>query len=414
MNARGLSVWLVQIGEPLPTSADGVRMRTGALAETLVDRGHRLLWFTSAFDHFTKQWLRPRSGRFTLPAAGECLAIRGAGYRRNVSFRRFWDHRLIAWKWPALARGLPTPDIIVASMPTPDLAWKAVRYARSRQIPSILDVRDPWPDVLIDAVPAPLRAVARGVLAGDFRAQRRAAREATSVVAVTHELLQWEYRCSGRRPRDVDRVIYTGHREKTPSTNEGSAHDGLDAILGRIQGKFVVAFVGTFAHFHAPWVVLEAAVKLSPEIHYVLAGDGQEHESMRAAAARFPNVHFPGWLPSGATERLLRNAHVGICPTDRTALVFPNKAFAYLAAGLPIVSQFEGDLRHFITRREIGLHADPGARATFVAHLDRMAKDREFASRCGSNGRHLFEAEFDARRTIRDFADHVESVAAGH
>ncbi len=48
-----MRVWLLTVGEPLPTDGGSDRVwRTGFLARALADRGHEVVWWSSAFDPF--------------------------------------------------------------------------------------------------------------------------------------------------------------------------------------------------------------------------------------------------------------------------------------------------------------------------------------------------------------------------
>src|SRR2546425_947828 len=118
----------MQIGEPLPTRP--VReMRTALLCRKLAARGHSVLWWASAFDHFAKQWLFTDDTRTRVDSGLEILALKGCGYQDNLSLRRLVDHRLIARKFRRLSKSESRPDLIVASMPSHDLAYEAAVYA---------------------------------------------------------------------------------------------------------------------------------------------------------------------------------------------------------------------------------------------------------------------------------------------
>lgn len=41
---RSLNVWLVQTGEPLPLKGNVRKMRTGLIADKLLERGHSVYW----------------------------------------------------------------------------------------------------------------------------------------------------------------------------------------------------------------------------------------------------------------------------------------------------------------------------------------------------------------------------------
>ena len=67
-----LNIWLIQTGEPLPLNEKIKRMRTALLADKLIEGGHSVTWWTSAFDHFKKDWTFKQN---TELAIGEGLKI---------------------------------------------------------------------------------------------------------------------------------------------------------------------------------------------------------------------------------------------------------------------------------------------------------------------------------------------------
>jgi hypothetical protein len=115
-----MRVWLLTIGEPVPLGA-GVRdrlHRTGSFARYLVSRGHQVVWWTSAFDHFRKQHLAGHDTVVTEPDGLRIRMLRGSGYKRNVSLERFRDHRQVAQRFRLLSQSEEEPDILVSALPT--------------------------------------------------------------------------------------------------------------------------------------------------------------------------------------------------------------------------------------------------------------------------------------------------------
>ena len=116
-NKEPRTAWLVQSGEPLPLSPGVRRMRSAMLAEELIGRGYDVIWWTSAFDHFTKTWITQK-GRDLCPFDGlEIKLLWGRGYDNNVSVARFRDHREVARAFRSQAARRPPPDVVVASLP---------------------------------------------------------------------------------------------------------------------------------------------------------------------------------------------------------------------------------------------------------------------------------------------------------
>ncbi len=51
---------------------------------------------------------------------------------------------------PGRTRSLPAPDVVIGSTVHPFAAWAALRLARRKGVPFIFEIRDVWPETLID------------------------------------------------------------------------------------------------------------------------------------------------------------------------------------------------------------------------------------------------------------------------
>src|SRR2546425_9945755 len=108
-----MRIWLVTIGEPLPTDGAGTRLlRTGILASRLTARGHEVVWWTSAFDHNRKAHRVHADTTVQLePKLTVKLLSSPIGYRRNISLARLANHYHLARKFRRQAARETAPDI---------------------------------------------------------------------------------------------------------------------------------------------------------------------------------------------------------------------------------------------------------------------------------------------------------------
>jgi len=84
-----MRVWLLQIADPLPLAPGVRRMRTGMLADKLVERGHEVAWWTSAFDHVNKRMLFERDTELYLRKGPRIRALCRLG-RPTCAIERRW------------------------------------------------------------------------------------------------------------------------------------------------------------------------------------------------------------------------------------------------------------------------------------------------------------------------------------
>jgi len=404
-------VWLVQTGESLPLGRER-KLRTSLMAEKLLEKGHSLTWWTSAFDHLTKRWLWDKDEEILLRKDFRIVALKGVGYRRNISVARFIDHRKVAAKFRCRTYKSEKPDVVVVSMPPHDLAYEAVRYAKENNIPVIVDIRDLWPDIFVERFGKITRFVMKAALSNDFNMLRKTLKWANSITAVTKPFLEWGLNYAGRDMTPTDKVFYLGC-SKGSSTSSKLVSDRIRSLKDAVQGKFTVGFLGTFAHYHNPEIIVDAAERLKDkDIQFIIAGDGEFYDKIQAKANSLPNVHITGWLDAADIYAILGLFHVGVCPTGKDAVLFPNKAFTYLSAGLPIVSAFGGELKEILEKEQIGLYCRPGDVGSLVTALETLYINPSLWQEMAENARKVFSTRFDADIVYNDYSEHIERVAA--
>lgn len=406
---KKLNIWLLQLGEVLPITGDIPKKRTALLAEKLAENGHRCLWWASAFCHYKKSWVFNRDTEYELSPNITIKALKGCGYKKNFSFSRFLDHRIIARKFRKYAQKMPLPDIIVASVPPPDLACEAVLFAKKNKIPVLLDIRDQWPDVFFNYVPFWSRKFIRIIFFWDFFITKKAMEAADGLVAIMNTLLQWGLKYANRQISCKDRVFYLGYKK---NTSPGPKSDKSIKLAEHIKNKFVVTFIGSFTVLCSPRILLTCAEELigNQDICFVLAGEGQSFNQISEMSKKLPNVIITGWLNQDEIDTLLAHSHIGICPADVTIDAFTNKTFAYLAYGLPVISSYQGDLKEVIQKHQIGFYYQPNDREELKRCVLKLYGDPDLRSRMSLNAKRIFQEEFNSDRVYTRYAAHIENV----
>lgn len=410
-----MRIWLITIGEPLPTDGPDTRLlRTGILAEILAGRGHEVVWWSSAFDHVRKQH-RSHSESDVVAEGGYRLKIMDSpGYSRNVSLRRIWDHVLLARRLRVLARDEPVPDVILCSAPTIELCAVATRYGVERGVPVAIDVRDLWPDIFMEVLPAGLRPFARPAFGVYARVLRSALRRATGITGITEEIVQWGLDKAGRSRGPWDQAFPMGYQRDSPEAErmETARRHWQEAGLGPDQ--FIASFFGYMGRQFRLEVVIEAARRLqaeAPEMRFVLCGDGEARPALEKLAAGCSNVLFPGWIGRSDIASLMEQSSLGLAPYVDTLsfnLSFPNKLIEYLSAGLPVVSSVNGAMGRLLRANDCGITYS-GA-DELVSALLGLYRDPERRRRMSANAKDLYEREFVAETVYGRMAEYLESL----
>lgn len=264
------------------------------------------------------------------------------------------------------------PDVVYASTPHLLSALAGLVIARLRRARLVLEVRDLWPESLVE-----FGYVRRGSALHRFLTglERRLYRAADKVVIVTPG---WK--------QHVGSMGVPSHRIST--VTNGSDPDFFAPRPGRTIRDIVGAEgpVAIYAGAHGPPngldAVLDAAARL-PEVHFALVGDGGAKRSLveRARAEAITNVHFLDPVSKETLAGFLWTADIGIhslADSDLFRLgMSPNKVFDYMAARLPVVSNAGGQVADIITESGCGLASAPDDMSSAVAAiLERTADER--------------------------------------
>jgi len=412
--------WLITIGEPLPSDGEGDRLlRTGLLAERLLKAGHEVVWWSSGFDHIRKRHRSQMAGSFPISPGLTLKLLASSGYRQNVSFQRLMDHRQLATSFRKEAPACLSPDLILCSWPTLELCDEAVAYGQARQIPVILDIRDMWPDVLVNVVPSFARPLARLFAAPLYRMARRSCRNSTAITAITDGCIDWARGLAGMTREVQDRAFPLAYREKSPSDAEQAEAASFwkeHGVLG--DGKLTACFFGTFGRQFELDTMLQAARLLhqaNAPIRFVLCGAGPELQRCRAQAADLPNVLLPGWVNAAQIWALMRTSSVGLAPYRSTfdfQMSIPNKSVEYLSAGLPVVSSLQGTLAKLLDQNQAGLTYSNESPSQLAACLQRLHTEAGTCGTLSCNAKALYRRQFVAETVYDEMVDYLSQFVS--
>lgn len=415
-----MKVWLVTIGEPLPTdgSGDARLHRTGIFAGILAQRGHDVVWWTSAFDHFTKTHRTREDEVIDWRDGYRIRILQARGYGSNVSLGRVLDHRGLARRFARQAPEQPPPDVIVAAMPTPGLALASADYGRDKGVPVVLDVRDLWPDVFLDLVPAWLRPLASLPLVPMRRTVAAACAKATAISGATPRYVEWGLEQGRRTPSGLDRSFPMGYPETRPDSDELDRARAFWAEHGLTEEDdcLNLTFFGTFGRQFDIETVIEAARLLDREgraVRFVLCGAGENLAKYKSRAAGLGNVVFPGWINAAQIWTMLRMSSVGLAPykpTKNFLANIANKPLEYLSAGLPILAGLRGMLGELVEKEDCGVVYDSGRPEQLARILRSLHEDRARLEAMSRNARVLFEQRFSAEKVYGEMAGYLGEV----
>lgn len=415
-----MRIWLVKAGEALPNEKTMDRLRRmGLIAAELNNKGHQVIWFNSTFYH-ARKLQRYRKDKL-LPVAKnyKILLIRANGYKRNISFGRLLHHFITAYKFRIIAGKLRKPDLILCSMPTIELAKAAVTYGRKHHVPTVVDIRDLWPDIYGEMLPRKLSFLIRPYVVHSRKRLRKLLSEATAITSITSSFLHWGLAYAGRSRSPYDRVFhmgykgYTGYRDKKKAADSFSDSFKADSLQLPDSKDFIVCFFGTLGRQFEYEPLIQAAKKLSYDanIKFVICGDGECLPRLKEETCHLDNIIYTGWINEKQIRLILRIAAVGLAPYRESmnfTMSIPNKFAEYLSASMPVLLGVEGEMGRLARRYDCGYVYKTGEE--LAEYIVKLKEDPALRKTMGENAGRLFRESFDADIVYSNMVDYLEEI----
>lgn len=295
----------------------------------------------------------------------------------------------IALLCPGVAR-LPRPDVIIGSSVHPFAAWAGKVLARRYGVPFIFEVRDLWPQTLIDMGRLRQDSVtAKAMRCLEGSLYRSAARVIT-LLPRAHEYI-------ARFGVPGDRIVWLPNGvDLEPSTD--TAVEPADA-----EKPFTFMYLGAHGNANALDLLLDAfaLLKNAPDIppHRLrLIGDGPLKNKLiqKAHSLELNNVSFEPAIPKHRVRQVAFEADAFVL----TALDLPlyqygisfNKLYDYMAAERPVVYACNA-ANNPVEEAGAGICIEPGSASSLaqaLVQIMRLAPDERRAM--GQRGRRYVES----------------------
>lgn len=330
------NVWILNHYAQEPGGPGGTRHFS--LAQNLKRHGWNASIIAASIEFTTGRDRLPDGSKTQLDVIQDTtfLWLKTSRYKGNGAARIF---NMMEYTWRALQstslKELAPPDIIIGSSVHPAAAWAGARLARRYQVPFLFEVRDLWPQTLIDMG----RLKQNGIAATSLRhLETRLYREAKKVVVLLPNAGDYIETLGIPRdkvvwiPNGVDLSMWPEHPLRAEPASEFTlmyfgAHGGANGLANLLKAMRLVEDKGGN-------IVLR------------LVGDGPLKPSLVAMARELSltSVCFEDPVPKAAIPALAAEADAFVFNLADVAVfkygISSNKLFDYMAAGRPIVMAF--------------------------------------------------------------------------
>jgi len=389
------------------------------LANALVKAGHKVVLWSSAFYHQEKRHRSRSAERISISPQFEIRLVPSPGYQRNIGPGRLWDHAVLARNLSRLLKNeTSVPDVAFIGYPPIETAAVMTRWLATRGVPCMVDVKDQWPTIFIDALPSPLKLLGRIALSPYFYYGRRAMRDATALSAMADGFLQWAAGFAGRSVSHLDQVVPltvpTGQVSPAELEDAGCWWDqqGIKA-----DGTHRICFVGSHSPAFDIDPVCEATnsmARAGSACQFVFCGDGANSSAWREKMAGLTNVYFPGWIDRAKIEALALRSSAALAPyrnSEDFVMSIPNKVIDSLALGLPVLSPLRGEVERLISDSGIGMSYGGEIGRTLEQCIVDLTDKLGLRDELSGNALRLYQERFSFETVYGGLVNHLEILA---
>jgi len=413
-----MNIWVIEIGEVLPTESGERMLRAGMLCKELVAQGHNVNWWTSTFCHATKKLRFQADADIEIKSNYTIKCIHGGEYKKNVSFARLIHHHKVARRFSVAAQAADLPDVIFCCYPTISLCKAAIKFGKRHNIPVIVDIRDYWPDYFLHVVPSSLHFFAKASLYSLFRDSKYVFKKADAIVGITPQFLSWALKRGKRKQRDNDRVFYLGFPEKMDVDYDVGKSFWDTNYPGLFKNNFVITYFGVIKQVFDMQTIYLAAQELKKrgrnDIKFLICGSGGEKERFQELSKYLDNIIFAGWRNKHEVYYANHNSETGLLPllnVDNFTQNYPNKIFEYFSAGIPVLSSIEGIMSELLEDNDCGRTYPVGDGCALVDSVLELYSDFDLRKAMGERGKQLFLQRFSAETIYPKLAKYISSFS---
>lgn len=382
----------------------GQSSRTYDFSRELVKRGHQVTMFTNSYCHFThEERLGPaEKWRIEEIEGLKVVWLKTFHYTGN-DWRRAANMLSNVWRAGQVARILAdSPDVVIGPSVPMLTGWVALRIARKKRAAFVFEIRDIWPQALVDLGALSKTSLAYYLLRYLEKYLYRKARRISAVLPFT-----WKH--VGDSGTNSNKVCWIPNGASLERFSEHATCSGG-------QPPLTAMYVGGFSLTHDVSTILRAAKILKEkgitEYKFIIVGGGSQRSRCENEAKDIclTNVEFRDPVPKSEIPRLQKGADVLIASVKDTPVyqfgINSNKIYDYLASSRPII--FSGNAPNDpIAESGAGFSIPPEDPHAMAEALQRVLKmspvDR---IELGQRGRHYIENEFD----INKLAERMETL----
>jgi len=298
-------------------------------------------------------------------------------------------------------------DIIIASSPPLFVGIAAYLISRVKRMPYILELRDLWPDILIEM----------GHLNNKF------------LIYLFKKIEFFLYKNSLH-------IVTVSPRVKEIIRNSGISGNKLSVITNGVnldffsrnhkvkykinhisKGKFIVSYMGTLAYQYGLDNVLETAklLKDREDILFLLVGEGPQKKEIKDKIehSNLINVKLFDSVPLDQVRDYYTQVDIVLIPLRNLPLLestIPVKLLESMAMEIPVIINANGVARDIMQAGKAGVYAEPDNPQKLMEKILYLYESGDIRKQMGKQGREHIKKHYDREKLANDYLALIDSL----
>jgi len=400
---------ILVISQYFPPEPGAPSNRIKAFVEAMVERGHEVTVicqfpnYPSGILDKNDRWRLFRREKNSGYSILRCFVLT---FRRKNNVKRMLYYLSFACTSFLAAICLRRREVVFASSPPIFFVFGAMLAARLKRSRFVADIRDLWPDSAreVEAVASPRLLKWGGCLETSiyYRADR--------LFTISAGLKDVIEKRGGQGKTDI---VYNGSVEDFIVWNKD--RPALREKFGW-KNKIVITYAGVVGLGQDIVSLIPELRKLrSGDLLFNFIGDGPQKSTLETEVGRagLTNVEFHQHMPMEQAIDYICCSDVMLvilreCDLFRSAI--PSKFFDGMAAGLPVVTNVDGELRTLLEANNTGLYFTLKQNGAFADAIIKLASEGELRKTMGENGRRLVKTNFLRKHQARKAVETIEAI----
>ena len=344
-----MNIWIL-CHYAVPPSLGGIN-RHYYFKRYLEKMGHTVRIFTSSHIHnFNINMIEGKELYLEKEVDGEVYTfVRSSNYRGN-GISRLFNLVSFPFRMVRACKQFPAPDVIYTSSPALPTSFMVMRYALKKNIPCVFEVRDLWPESIVE-----YRGISRN----------------NPLIKILYGMEKWMY-------RKADQIIFTMEKGVNYITGKGwdrvidirkvhNINNGVDLEEYRSNlaaykledpdldnpDTYKAVYTGSIRQVNNIGMLINAWRKFSQDtsnkVQLLIFGKGNEKDDLvrYCAEQNITDVVFKEQVDKKYIPSILSKCDLTIMHGNSTGLMkygaSPNKLYEYLAAGKPILFTYPSE-----------------------------------------------------------------------